>query len=183
VFAVDEGALESEIDEADGDAILPDRDLTQEQRRARGALQQLQRLADAARGRIDLVDEEKARDVRLFELTQHHLERRHLPLVGLAHHDGGVASRRHVAHVVQKFHGSGAIHEGEGVAHETDGRHVRLDAHGVGARLRAGVPDSVTIGDAPRPLNRSGALQDGLEERGLAALERADDCDASRARP
>src|SRR3712207_7565669 len=39
MLAVDEGALQGQVDEADGDAVLPDRDLAQEQRRARGALQ------------------------------------------------------------------------------------------------------------------------------------------------
>src|SRR3712207_6893926 len=35
VLAVDEGALQGEVDEADRDAVLPERDLAQQQRRAR----------------------------------------------------------------------------------------------------------------------------------------------------
>ena len=41
VLLVDKGALEREIDEAGDDVVLPDRDLAQHQRHARGRLQQL----------------------------------------------------------------------------------------------------------------------------------------------
>ena len=60
MFAVDEGAFEREVDEAGGDAVLPDRDLAQEQWRARGGLQNAQRLVHALRGGVDLVEEDEA---------------------------------------------------------------------------------------------------------------------------
>ena len=46
--AIDEGALERQIDEAGGDAVLPDRDLPEHQRLGAGRLQDRQDVAHAA---------------------------------------------------------------------------------------------------------------------------------------
>ena len=103
VLPIDEGALKREVDEADRNAVLPDRDLPQEKRRPGRALQKFQRLAHAPRAGVDLVDEKEPRDVRFFQLPQHHFKGRDLALVRLANDDGGVASRSGGAHVVLKF--------------------------------------------------------------------------------
>ena len=183
MLAVDEGALEREIDEADGDAVLPDRDLAQQQRRARRALQERQRLAHAPRRGVDLVDEEEARDVGLLELAQHDLERRNLALVRLADDDRRVADRRDVAHVVQELDRAGAIDEGHALAEEIDAsrRWARCSCEWARASALAS-PTLSPFADAAGAGDGSGALQDGFEQGGLAALKRADDRDASRAR-
>ena len=100
---------------------VPDRNLAQQQRHARGRLQQLERLAHALVGLVDLVEEQEARDVQVFELAQDQLQLRHLLLVGLADHDRGIDRRQRRAHVVDEFDGAGAIDEGVAVAHEIGG--------------------------------------------------------------
>ena len=47
MLLVDEGALEREVDIADGDAVLPDRYLAQQKRHAGGGLQHRERVAHA----------------------------------------------------------------------------------------------------------------------------------------
>ncbi|CAM5223063.1 hypothetical protein BTHI11S_02761 [Bosea thiooxidans] len=182
MLAIDEGPFQGEVDEADGDAVLPDRDLAQQQRRARGALQDAERLAHPARGRVDLVEEEEARDIRLLELAQHELQRRRLAVIRLADHDGGVDHRQHMAHLVQELDRAGAVDEMEGIAEELDRRDARLRAHLMRARFRRGIADRVAA--LHRACSRQGAAphQDALEQGRLAALEGTDDGDASRPR-
>ena len=95
IFLVDMGALEREIDEAGNDVAVPDRDLPQQQRHARGRLQQLERLAHALVGLVDLVEKQEARNIVVFQFAQDQLQLRHLLLVGLADHDGRVDRRQH----------------------------------------------------------------------------------------
>ena len=106
-LAVDEGALEREVDESGGDAVLPDRNLTQQQRGAGSRLEHLQRLAQAPAGLIDLVEKQDARQPELFELAKDDLQRRDLSRIGLANDDGGVADRQGVTHVVDEFDRAG----------------------------------------------------------------------------
>ena len=67
VLAVDEGAVEREVDEAGRDAVLQDRDLAQHQRQCGGRLQHRERLAHADRRLVDLVQEQEARDAALLQ--------------------------------------------------------------------------------------------------------------------
>ena len=64
VFAVDEGALQRQIDESRDQIAVPDRNLPQHQRNPRCRLQRRERLADALVGAIDLVEKQKARECR-----------------------------------------------------------------------------------------------------------------------
>ena len=137
VLLVDMGALEREVDEAGDDLARPDRNLPQHQRNARRRLQDLQRLAHALVGLVDLVEEQEARDLQLFELAQDQLQLRHLALVGLADDDGGVDRRQRRAHVVHELDRARAIDEGETVAEIIGGGEGELDAHPVVARLGA----------------------------------------------
>ena len=57
VLAIDKGALQREVDEAGDQIAVPDRDLPQHQRHARGRLQRGERLAHALVGLVDLVQE------------------------------------------------------------------------------------------------------------------------------
>ena len=91
MLAIDERALQREIDVTDRDAALPDRDLAQQQRRARRGLQHRQMLAHAPGERVDLVEEQEARNAGLLELAQHDLECGELALVRLADDDRRVA--------------------------------------------------------------------------------------------
>jgi hypothetical protein len=163
VFAIDEGALEREVDEADHDLVLPDRNLAEHQRHPRSGLQKRQRLAHALVRLVDLVDEEKARNTALLQLAQHQLQLRHLALVGLAHHHGGVDRRQHRAHLLHEFDGAWTIEKRISVAEEIGGGDGELDAHLVRTRLRVGVAHRVSGLDRARPVYRAGARQNRFE--------------------
>ena len=178
VLLVDMDALEREIDEAGDDVVLPDRKLTHHQRLPRSRLQDLQRLHHLGLGLVDLVEEQKARNVEVFELAQDELKLRHLLLVGLADHDGGIDRGQRGAHVMDEFDGAGAIDEGVAVAHELGGGDGELDAHLVMARLLGRIADGGAGLHRTLPLDRAGARQDRFEERGLSRLKRAHQRDA-----
>ena len=178
MLAVDEGALEREVDETGDDLVLPDRNLAQQQPRARRRLQQLERLAHPPVGLVDLVEEEKARDFQIFQLAQHELQLRHLALVRLAHHHRGVDRRQRGAHLVDELDRTRTVEERIVVAHETGGGDRDLDAHLVMARLLAGVAHRRAGLDRALALDRVGAGEQRFQERGLAALEGPDQCNA-----
>ena len=52
---------------------------------------------------VDLVDEEKARNLLRFELAQNELQLRHLLLVELADDDRGIDRRQRRAHILDEF--------------------------------------------------------------------------------
>ncbi len=178
VLLVDIGALQREIDEAGDDVAVPDRNLPQQQRHARGRLQQLDGLAHALVGLVDLVEVEEVRDVLVFQLAQDQLQLRHFLFVGLADDDRGVDCRQHRAHVVDEFDRARAVDEGVAVAHEGGGGDRSLDAHLVMAGFLAGVADRGARFHRALALDRAGAGEDGLEKGCLAALERAHQRDA-----
>lgn len=60
LFAIDEGALKREIDEAGDEIAAPDRNLPQHQRHARRRLQRRKRFADTLRRLVDLVEKQEA---------------------------------------------------------------------------------------------------------------------------
>ena len=129
-------------------------------------------------GLVDLVEEQEARNVEVFQLAQDQLQLRHLLLVGLADHDRGIDRGQRRAHVVDEFDRARTIDEGVAVAHEVGGGDGELDAHLVMARLLGGVADRGAGLHRALPLDRAGARQDRFEQRGLAALERAHQRDA-----
>ena len=178
LFAVDIGALEREVDVTGDDLVLPDRDLAQQQRHARGRLQQLDGIANALVGLVDLVEKQKAGNLQLFELAQDQLQLRHLALVGLAHDHRRVDRRQGGAHVVDEFDRTRTIDEGVVVAHEGRGGDRKLDAHLVVARFLAGVADRRARIRRALALDRAGAGEYGFEQRCLAALERTHKCNA-----
>ena len=97
----------------------------------------LERLAHAASGEIDLIEEQQARNAGFLEFAQDNLQRRRLALIRLADDHGRIADRQHVSHVVHEFDRAGAVDEGQAVAHVVDMGDVWLDAHRVSARLGA----------------------------------------------
>ena len=129
-------------------------------------------------GLVDLVEEQEARNIEVFELAQDQLQLRHLLLVGLAHHHRGIDRRQRRAHVVDEFDRAGTIDEGVAVAHEIGGGDRELDAHLVMARLLGGIADAGAGIHRALALDRAGAREDRFEQRGLAALERAHQRDA-----
>ena len=179
VLLVDKGAFQREIDEARDEVAGERRDLPHDQLGARRRLQQLEHVVDAGIGLVDLVDEQDARDFLVFQLAQDELELRHLFLVHLADDDGDVDRRQHGAHVVDEFDRARAVEERIGVAHEIRGGGGQLDAHAVMAGFLAGVADRIAGFDGALALDRAGAGEDRLEQRGLAALERTDQRDAA----
>ncbi|MHC2402946.1 hypothetical protein ACVMGC_007490 [Bradyrhizobium barranii subsp. barranii] len=178
VLAVDERTFQREIDEALDQLALPDRDLAQHQRYARGGLECCQRLADALVGAIDLVEEQETRDLQLLQLAQDDLKLRQLLLVGLADHDRGVDSGKRCAHVVGELNGTGTIEEGVAVAHETRGGGSQADGHLVMTGLRGGVADGCSGVDAAGAGDCARSRQYCFEKCGFTALEWAHQRDA-----
>ncbi len=157
VLAIDKGALQREIDETRDEIALPDRNLPQHQRRARGRLQRRQRFADALVRLVDLVEEQETRNPEVFEFAHDDLQLRQLALVGLAHDDRGIDRRQRGTHVVREFNGARTIDEGVAVAHEAGGRGCQPDTHAVVTRLRRLISDGVAcfngacFGNGPGP--------------------------------
>ena len=178
MLAVDERTFQREIDEALDQLALPDRDLAQHQRHARGGLECRERLADALVGAVDLVEEQETRDLQLLQLAQDDLKLRQLLLVGLADHDRGVDSGKRCAHVVGELNGTGTIEEGVAVAHETRGGGSQADGHLVMTGLRGGVADGCSGVDAAGAGDCARSRQYCFEKCGFTALERAHQCDA-----
>src|SRR5262249_15323988 len=68
ILLVDIGAFEGEVDEAADEIAGKGRDLPQQKLAARRRLQQRQRVVNGGIGLVDLVEEQKTRDILLFEL-------------------------------------------------------------------------------------------------------------------
>ena len=173
VLAIDERTFQCEIDKALDQLALPDRDLAQHQRHARGRLQGRERLADALVGAVDLVEEQETRDLQLLQLAQDDLKLRQLLLVSLADHDRGVDGRKRGAHVVGELDGTGTIQEGVAVAHETRGGGSQANGHLVMTGLGRGVADGGSGVDAAGARDCARSRQDRFEKCGFTALERA----------
>src|SRR6476659_4741404 len=181
MLAIDKSTLESEIDEAGDDVVLPDRHLAQHERLGRGRLQHGHDVADSRLGLVDLVDEQEMGNAAILELLEDQLKRRNLLFVWLAHHDGGGASRERVGGVGLKFDRARAIEEGVAVAEEIDGGHVELDAHAVMPGFLRGVADGVLGRHGALPADGAGAGKDGFEKCRLTAEIGANQCDAAGA--
>ena len=177
MFAIDEAPLKREVDEAGGDAVLPDGQLAHDQGRSRGRLQQGERIAQRRVGLIDLVEEQEARNALFLELAQDQLERGQLARIGFADDHGRIADGQHVAHVLHEFDRPRQVDEGVAVTEIFGRGDVGLDAHGVGAGFGAGVADSGAVTHAALPLQCAGAREDGFEKCGLATLEGAHERD------
>jgi hypothetical protein len=159
VLAVDEGAFKREIDETFDQFAVPDRNLAQHQRNAGGRLQDCERLPDPLVGAIDLVEEQKARDLELFQLAQDDLKLRQLFLVRLADHHRGVDCGKRCAHVARELHRTRAVDEGVAVAHEIGRGRRKRNAHLVMARLGAGIAHGCSGIHAAGTRNRARARQ------------------------
>ena len=118
------------------------------------------------------------RNLLVFELAQNELKLRHLLLVHLAHHDGGIDRRQRGAHVMGKFNRAWTIEEREALAHEGRGGDRQLHTHSMVARLLAAIADSRASLHGALTLDRAGTREDRLHQRGLATLERAHQRDA-----
>src|SRR5262249_25699954 len=74
MLLVDEGAFEREVDEAGNDVAGKSRYLSQHQLAARGRLQHLEQVMDGGTDFVDLVEEQKARNLLVFELAKNELK-------------------------------------------------------------------------------------------------------------
>ena len=178
VLAVDEGALEREIDVAGDGSILIDRDVAEDEGSATRLLQRRQRIANAALGLVDLVEEQDARDVLVLERLQDDLQGGDLLLVGLGDDHGKIDRGQHALRLVGEFDRTGTVDEGDAVAHEVRLGDIHLDAHLMRTGFRRCIADGVPLGDGALAGDRSGACQDCLEQGCLPAGERTDQCDA-----
>ena len=142
VLAIDKSAFQRQIDETCDQVAVPDWDLPQHQRYARGRLQRRQRISDTLVGPVDLVEKQEARNAKVFQFAQDDLKLRQLLFIGFADHHRGIDRRNCRAHVVRKFHRARTIDEGVAVPHEGGGRSSQADAHLVTTRLGAGVTDA-----------------------------------------
>ena len=147
VLAIDECALQREIDEAGDQIALPDRYLPQHQRRARRRLQDCERFANTLVGLVDLVQEKKARNPEIFQFAHDDLQLRQLALVSFADDHSGIDRRQCRAHIVREFDGAGTIDKGVAVTHEGGCRRSHADAHAMAARLRRRISDGVACFD------------------------------------
>src|SRR5215831_16459985 len=145
--AIDEGALEREVHETRGRAVLPDWDLTQHQRPRTGWLQDREDVTHAGVETVDLVEEQETGNAAVFELLQDELQRRNALGVGLADHNCRIAAGERKRTLVLKFYGTGTVDEGECVAEEANVGNVELHAHAVVASFLAGVACRVPIRD------------------------------------
>ena len=171
VLAVDEGALQREIDKAFDQIAVPDRNLAQHQRHARGRLQGGERLADALAGAVDLVQKQDAGNAEILQLAQDNLQLRQLLLVRLADHHRGIDRRQRGAHVMRELDGAGTIDEGVTVAHETGRGGGKTHAHLVVPRLGAGIADRSSGVDAAGILDGARSRQYRFQKCGFTALE------------
>ena len=163
MLLVDEGAFEREIDEPGDDVAGKCRYLSQHQLAARGRLQHPEHVVDGGIDLVDLVKEQKARNLLVFELAQNELKLRHLLLVELAHHNRSVDRGQRRAHVVDEFNRARTINESIGVAHEIGAGDGDFDAHLVMTRLLSGVADGVFPVDRALALDGAGAGKDCFE--------------------
>src|SRR5262249_35837527 len=171
MLAIDEGALEREIDKALDQVAAPDWDLAEHQRDARCRLQRRKRLANTLLGLVDLVEEKKPGNVEILELAHDQLQLRQLALVGFADDDGGIDRGQRRAHVVDEFDRTGTIDEGIAFAHEGGGDGGEPDAHLVGARLGAHIASRGAGLHCALLRDRSRARQDRFKQRCFSALE------------
>ena len=162
VFAINKGALQREIDKTFDQLAVPDRNLPQHKRHARGRLQRRQRFADALVGAIDLVQKQKARNAEILELAQDDLQLRQLLLVRLADHDRGIDRGQRGAHVMRELDRAGTIDKGVTVAHETGRGSGEAHAHFVIPRLGAGIADRSSGVDAAGIFNGARSRQYGF---------------------
>src|SRR5262247_989082 len=158
-----EGAFEREVDEAGDDVAGKGRYLSQHQLAARSRLQDPEHVVNGGIDLVDLVEEQKARNLLVFELAQNELKLWHLLLVELAHHDRSVDCRQRRAHVVDEFNRARTIDESISVAHEIGAGDGDFNAHLVMTRLLAGVADGVLRVDRALALDSAGAGKDCLE--------------------
>ncbi len=180
MFAVDEGPLQREIDEADHDAVLPDRDLAQDERNARHRLQQRERLAQPPLGLVDLVDEKKSRNALGFQFAHHELELRNFPRVRLADDDRRIDRGNRRTHFMGELDRARTIDEVKRVAEKFRRSDVHLHAHLVRAGLRSGIADARSRIHAAGTRNRARAGEDRFEQRSLPGLKWTDERDRAR---
>src|SRR5204862_3893084 len=114
------------------------------------------------------------------ELAHYQLQLRHFLFVCLTDHDSPIDAGQRRAHVVEEFDRAGAIDERVGIAEEIGRSDGELDRHAMMPGLGATVSDGGPRLDRPLPLDGSRAGQNGFQQRGLSALERADERNASR---
>jgi hypothetical protein len=163
VLAVDEGALQRQVDEAGGDAVLPDRDLPQHKRQAAGRLQHGDDVADRRVGLVDLVEEQEMRDLPLLELFHDQLQGGELLFVRFADHHRRIADGERRLALLLEFDGAGTVDEGEGVVQEGDVREIAFRAHPVIARFGRRIADSRAACHRALPLNGAGSRKNSFE--------------------
>jgi hypothetical protein len=179
--AIDEGALQCQVDEARGHAVLPDRDLAQHERLGARGLQHGEDVAHLGVEGIDLVEEQEAGNAPVLELLEDELQRRNALGIGLAHHDGGIACGQRQRALVLELDGARAIDESELVVEKGGVGDVELDAHAVVAGLGRGVAHGVLVGYLALARDGAGARQDRFQQGRLAGQVRPDQCDAAGA--
>ncbi len=169
MLAIDEGALQRQVDEAGRDAVLPDGNLAKHERKAARGLQHGDDVTERNFDFVDLVEIQEMGDLPVRQLFQDDLQRRQLFLVGLADHDGCIAYGQRRVHMRLEFHRARTIDKGEFVTQIGDIGQIGLDAHRMIARFGRGVADHIALGSRPLARNRARASQYGFEQSRLAA--------------
>ncbi len=179
-LAVDEGALQGEVDEAGDLVVLEDGQLAGDQRHAGGRLQGVEQLADVAVGLVDLVDEDGARHAQLVELGQQGPQQHRLVRIGVGDHQGHVGGGDGEVGFRLELHRPGAVEQGEALAHVVEGGHVQLDRLMACAGFGAGVAGGAAGLDGALPVDGAGGEQQGLHQARLARADRSHQRDGAR---
>ena len=158
VLAINKRALQREIDEADDDAVLPDRDLPQHQRHVATKCCKIESISRKRLSALSiLLMNRRCGMLRSSSSRQHELQLRRLALVRLAYHHRRVDRRQRRAHFLREFDRAGTIQKRIGVAEKIGRSGGKLDAHFMRARLKAAVTNSVSRLDLAGPRDRAGA--------------------------
>src|SRR5690606_39542153 len=96
MLAIDESALKREVHETGCDAVLPDRNLAQNERLGASGLEQRQNLAHARVESVDLVQEQHVRDAADLELLEDEMQRRVELRIRLANNNYSVTGRQYL---------------------------------------------------------------------------------------
>jgi hypothetical protein len=179
VLAVNVRPLQRQIDGANRDARFPNGDLPQDERHGRRRLEQLQGLADAGVGLVDLVEKQHAGDLAGLERAHGDLQRGDFAHVGFAHDDGQITADQRGVGIMGIFDGAGAINEGVAIAEVGGVGDIGFHAHGVGASLGGAIADRIASRHGAGGTDGPGSLQDRFQKRRFARRERSHQSDTT----
>ncbi len=163
-LAVSVGAFADHIDITGDGFAVPDRHLTQYQRRTGERLQGGQRVGHAAFQCFDLVDEDHVRHAKVGELFQHRGHRERAGRRWLADHHSEIDHGQRGGDLVGEFDRPGAVEDRPAIAEVLAMAKAELGGAGPVTGIRRSLHGC------------AGGFHQGVEQRGFAAAVRPDQC-------